>query len=140
MSHFQSSFTFSSLVFAAVCAYADDSEQAVLQAQNSVGDRLEVVELRPSLDSDLAKNEFHLLKEGQRMSVQFQYTIESVEGAKISVVPFADKKRLRKYQTHWSRTYPKGSATGSCYFISTDESVADEIQIRCGQMESKSWC
>lgn len=130
MSHFLSSCSFGSLILVAVCAYADDSEQAILRAQNSVGDRLEVVEIRPSFDRALTKKEFHQLKDGQRLSVRFQYTIESIEGARIFVRPYVDGKRLRKFEAHGSPVYPKGSATASGYFRLTDESVVDEIQIQ----------
>lgn len=130
MSPFLSSCSFGSLILVAAYAYADDAEQAMLRVTNSSGDRLEVVELRPSLDRELSQDDFHPLKNGQRMSVRFQYTIESVDEAKIFVRPYVDGKRLRKFEAHLSPNYPQGSAKASGYFRLTDESVVDEIQIQ----------
>lgn len=130
MSHFLSSCSFGSLILVSVCAYADGLEQAILRVQNSVGDQLEVVELRPPLDRELAKNEFHPLKDGQRISVRFQYTIKSVEGARIFVRPYVDGKRLRKFEANGSPIYRQGSAKASGYFRLTDESIVDEIQVQ----------
>ncbi|HBN76875.1 MAG TPA: hypothetical protein DD473_13860 [Planctomycetaceae bacterium] len=130
MTHILPRCSFGVLILVTVCASAADQEQAILRVQNSVGDRIEVIELRPSFDRELAEKEFHQLKDGQRMSVQFQYTIESVDGARIFVEPHADGKRLRKYSAKGATICPKGSATASSYFQLTDESEVDEIQIQ----------
>ncbi|MCS7470058.1 hypothetical protein NZK35_25725 [Stieleria sp. ICT_E10.1] len=130
MTHILRHCSFGILILVTVCTCAADREQAILGVHNSVGDRIEVVELRPSFDRELAEKEFHRLKDGQRMSVQFQYTIESVEGARIFVEPHADGKRLRKFAAKGSPIYPKGSAKASSYFELTDESEVDELQIQ----------
>ncbi len=134
MSNILSGCTFVGLILVAFCAHSDDSKQATLRVENSAGDRLEVVQLIPALDEDFGEKEFHKLKDGQRMLVQFQYTVESVDGARTQVLPYAHGKPLRKYQAQGSSSCPKGSGTASGYFRLTDESIVDEIQV---QMWSK---
>ncbi len=130
MSKFSSSCSVVSLILIAFCALADDSKQASLRLETAAGDRLKVVQLIPPLEEELGEKEFHKLKDGQRMLVQFQYTVESVDGARIFVLPYFDGKPLRKYQAQGSSIYPKGSGKASRYFRLTDESMVDEIQVQ----------
>jgi hypothetical protein len=86
------------------------------------GDAIKVAAVKPAAPA--------VLKQGEKMEVEFRYSVESAEEVVIFVRPYTKGERTPGYTAHPSLGYEKGKGKDVGWFLFNRPAVVDEVRVR----------
>jgi hypothetical protein len=109
------------LVDFAVAPLKDWPGVATGTATNAAGDKLTFVSFDPPLP--------HVFKTGERLNVNFAYTLESAESCLLFARPYTGGKRTPGYGAHPSPRHPRGNGQAEGWFTLRNPQHIDQVRI-----------
>ena len=91
------------------------------EASNDKGDKLEFRAFEPPLP--------HVFEAGERLTVQFDYTLQSADSCQLFVRPFTDGQRTPGYGAHGSARHPRGKGSSTGWFGFSGPAQVDHVRI-----------